>query len=447
MFFILVAMIAAHSGTLIAREPDPRPRIIITADPELDDNNSLIRFLLYSSDFRVDGLVYASSQFHWSGDGKGTTFMVPGREYTKFGLNLCPCTSYRWRTGERFIHDAVDQYEQVYPNLKVHHPSFPDPAYLRSKIRYGNIEFEGEMSKDTEGSDLIRSAILDDVPGPLYLAAWGGQSTIARALKSIEENYKGKPGWEALNKKISSKVILLPSGDQDGTYASYISKAWPQIEYRQFRNGPNYGYGAQFVIAPSNAHLLTAEWMKEHVTSKGPMGSIYRVWGDGKQMVEGDRFDYFGIPGKTDDELKKLGYIVWMPVQKQGSWIGEGDTPTFMNLLANGLNASDNTYPGGWGGRPYYPDMNTYRDPFSNADPTAPGTVISENSLKKLSTADDQLAPFPDFFAAAEHDLATRFDWSVNGTFSNSNHPPVIQVTGNQEIKAKPGSTVKLKTA
>ncbi len=46
-----------------------KPRIIITADPELDDNNSLIRFLLYSTDVQVEGLIYASSQFHWKGDG------------------------------------------------------------------------------------------------------------------------------------------------------------------------------------------------------------------------------------------------------------------------------------------------------------------------------------------------------------------------------------------
>src|SRR5215218_5575407 len=49
-----------------------RPRIVVTADPELDDNNSLIRFLLYSSDFNIEGLIYASSQFHWKGDVKGT---------------------------------------------------------------------------------------------------------------------------------------------------------------------------------------------------------------------------------------------------------------------------------------------------------------------------------------------------------------------------------------
>jgi len=144
-----------------------RPRIIITCDPELDDNNSLIRFLLYSSDVQVEGLIYTSSQFHWAGDGKGTKWFVPGREYTRFGQDTCPCVSWNWVKGEKFIHNEVDAYEKVYPNLKLHNPEYPSPDYLRSKIRYGNIEFDGDISKETPGSELIKSLILDDKPGPL----------------------------------------------------------------------------------------------------------------------------------------------------------------------------------------------------------------------------------------------------------------------------------------
>ena len=164
-----------------------RPRIVVTADPELDDNNSLIRFLLYSSDMQIEGLIYASSGYHWKGDGKGTKWFVPGREYTRFGLDTCPCESWRWAKNERFINNAVEAYEKVYPNLKVHNPDYPSPDELKSKIRYGNIEFDGEISKDSPGSDLIKSLILDDKPGPLFITAWGGQSTIARALRSIQE--------------------------------------------------------------------------------------------------------------------------------------------------------------------------------------------------------------------------------------------------------------------
>ena len=88
-----------------------RPRVVVTTDPELDDSNSLLRYLLYSTDFRTEGIIYASSQFHWKGDGKGTMFSVPNREYFRFGQKLCPCTSWRWKPGERFIDDDVDVYE------------------------------------------------------------------------------------------------------------------------------------------------------------------------------------------------------------------------------------------------------------------------------------------------------------------------------------------------
>src|SRR5687767_9571710 len=106
----------------------PKPRVVVTTDPELDDSNSLLRYLLYSTDFRTEGLVYASSQFHWKGDGTGKKWFVPNREYRRFGVNLCPCESWRWAPNERFIDDAVDIYERVYPNLRVHHPDYPAPG-------------------------------------------------------------------------------------------------------------------------------------------------------------------------------------------------------------------------------------------------------------------------------------------------------------------------------
>src|SRR5436190_10726086 len=147
--------------------PVQKPRVVVTTDPELDDSNSLIRFLLYSTDFRIEGLVYASSQFHWKGDGTGKKWFVPGREYTRFGLNLCPCQSWRWPTGELHIDADLDVYERVYPNLRVHRPDYPTPAELRAKVRWGNVEFDGDISKDTPGSNLIRDLLLDDDPEPI----------------------------------------------------------------------------------------------------------------------------------------------------------------------------------------------------------------------------------------------------------------------------------------
>jgi len=67
-----------------------KPRVIVTTDPELGDANSLIRHLLYSTDFRTEGLIYASSGFHWKGDGSGKKISVPNREYSRFVAKSLP---------------------------------------------------------------------------------------------------------------------------------------------------------------------------------------------------------------------------------------------------------------------------------------------------------------------------------------------------------------------
>ena len=69
-----IALAAAPLETPAGR----KPRVVITADPELDDSNSLVRYLLFSPDFQTEGLIYASSQFHWKGDGKGTKLIGAG---------------------------------------------------------------------------------------------------------------------------------------------------------------------------------------------------------------------------------------------------------------------------------------------------------------------------------------------------------------------------------
>lgn len=426
----------AQSGTPVAK-----PRIVVTADPELDDNNSMIRFLLFSCDLNVEGLVYASSGFHWKGDGKGTKWYVPGREYARFGLDTCPCESWRWAKNERFIHEAVEAYEKVYPNLKIHNQSYPSPEDLKSKIRYGNIEFDGDFSKDTPGSDLIKSLILDNKPGPLFITAWGGQSTIARALKSIQEQYEFTTEWEAIRKKVSHKVILLPSGDQDDSYAKYIKPNWPDIEYRQFMGGPNYGYGAQLRATPADSVYLTPAWMKENVTDRGPLGKQYRVWGDGKQMVKGDIMDYFGLSGYTNEQLRKMGYRVWMPMQEKGSWLGEGDDGTFMNMPGNGLRAYENGSYGGWGGR-QIGARETGMFNFQMSDTSQQAMVAALSAAP--GDANKNKNPLPDFFPAAQRDFASRLKWSVTPSYTAANHHPVIKVEGPLAIMASKGDIIRL---
>jgi hypothetical protein len=328
-----------------------KPRVVVTADPELDDSNSLVRYLLYSTDFQTEGLIYASSGFHWKGDGTGKKWSMPNREYTRFGLKLCPCESWRWAKDERFIDDAVEIYEQVYPNLRVHDTNYPTPAALKSKIRWGNVEFDGDISKDTPGSDLIKALLLDNQPGPLYLLAWGGQSTIARALKSIQDQYKDTPQWQSVYQKVARKAILSTSGDQDDTGKSYIQPNWPDIKTLPIgAGGVSLAYGAAARSSAENSVYYSADWARANISSKRAFGAFYRVWGDGKQMVKDDIFDYFGFAGMTAEQLKAKGYIVWTPPLTAGAFIGESDTFTYLNLFANGLNGYQDSTLGGWAG-------------------------------------------------------------------------------------------------
>jgi hypothetical protein len=444
--------------------PASKPRVVITADPELDDNNTLIRAILYSSDVKLEGLVYASSQFHWKGDGKGTTQFIAGREYTRLGL--CPCTSWRWGADQHFIDDIVGAYAKAYPNLKVHDPDYPSPQELRSKIKWGNVDFEGDFSRDTDGSNLIKLLLLDDQPGPLYVTAQGGESTIARALKSIHDQYANTSQWEEIRDKVSRKLIIVPSGDQDDTDAAYIHPNWPDVREYKF-SGVNFGYGAQLGAAPENKVYFSPEWTQQNILSRGPLGGLYRVWGDGRQMVKGDRTDYFGQSGYTAKQLADMGYFVWMPPQAKGSFLGEGDTPTFLNFIAIGLRAYEDPQWGGWGGRMVpgasaFPAFSATPPPALPADtsgvargiapaatepakPNAPKPgVVVNMSFHAPPVPARTAAVAARFFAAAQNDFAARMQWSVTPRFRDANHPPRVSVRGPLEIRAAPGGTVSL---
>lgn len=170
-------------------------------------------------------------------------------------------------------------------------------------------------------------------------------------------------------------------------------------------------------MRPEFARYLSAEWTREHVSSIGPFGPFYRVWGDGKQMVSGDIFDYFGLDLGAD-ELRAKGYRVWTPPQEKGAWISEGDTSTFMNLIDNGLRAHEDASFGGWGGR-------------NGADTDASGA-----SPRDYATAR--------WFEFAQRDFAARLKWTMTPTFAAANHEPRVTVSGPLNRTAAPGSIVRL---
>lgn len=401
---------------MTAYDPDARPRVIVTTDPELDDLNSMLRLVLYSNEIDIAALVYSSSQFHHAGSAE---------------RGIAP---HRWPApGDRMHIDiAVDAYERAHANLVRHDARYPDPAALRALVRVGNVVDVGDVSAPTPGSDLVRDVLLGDAPGKIFAEAWGGTNTIARALMSIEEEFAGTDRWGEIYELITRRTVITAFAEQDPTFAEYIRPHWPELEFRDVATVA-WGYFAFAVVSEGDREYLSPEWMRENITSVGPIGAEYRVWGDGKHMAAGfDDEDYFGIAGATEQSLTELGYRVWCPVQPAGSWLSEGDTSTFALHIDNGLRNWQDPSFGGWGGRQVRDDADPYR--WRSAGDwglRTEGPIVDRGEVAQ-------------WFGAYQRDLAARLRWSVTDTFEGANHAPRVVPRGGLALAASPGESLAL---
>ena len=133
-----------NTSLVFAQIRTAKPRTIVTTDGEVDYQDSFVRFLLYGNEFDIAGLVYSSSQWHYKGDGKQTMF-TSEMKYTadRYGKR----TDLRWPGTDR-MQGFIDKYVMVYKNLIKHDKNYPAPQYLKSIVKVGNIDFEGEMDHD-----------------------------------------------------------------------------------------------------------------------------------------------------------------------------------------------------------------------------------------------------------------------------------------------------------
>ena len=271
--FILLSFTMLYSAgcTDSVSDSSLSPRTIVTTDGEVDDIDSFIRMLLYSNDMDIEAIVYSSSKHHWAGDGKGT-LLLPQNRYDgpQTGAPMAdpvPKESHRW-IGLNWIQEQIDRYEQCYPNLLKHDKNYPSPDYLRSILKVGNIVVEGDMTERTEGSEFIKDIMLDDEPGPLFIQLWGGTNTVARALLSIEEDYKDTDEWESIHSKVSEKVVLNIIQDQDGTYRNYVASVWPDIRTVYNENQfLSFAYLWNSTVPEPMKEYLSGDWFIENICS------------------------------------------------------------------------------------------------------------------------------------------------------------------------------------
>lgn len=289
------------------------------------------------------------------------------------------------------ITKVIDDYSIVLPILRKHSGGFPDADYLKSVVKRGqavsNMCGVG-AGKDSPGSELIISAVdKQNDSRPVWLVAWSGMNTIAQAIWKVHETRTSEEF-----KKFADKIRIYDVLGQDDAGA-WIARHFPDIFY--IRNTQVYGCG------PSD------EWIAENIQSKAPFGVTY-------------------------------------PDRK---WAAEGDTPSFLYVLANGLNVPDSISYGGWGGR------------FSK-EPVA--GVRGMDFIEKSGKSEAQYDPYCMYASAPEgvnainkwkehilNDFAARMIWTTTSEYSEANHHPVVVVNNDStyshiNIDASVGETLLL---
>ena len=389
-----------------------KARAIFTNDAECDDMNSFLHLLFYANDVDIEGLVLSSSCFHYAGDPDA-------------GIE-----PKRWAGGQ-WMWDYLDAYEQAYPQLVVHDPAYPTPDALRAVTCIGNVRTEGDMEQDTPGSELIRERIFADDPRQLYLLAGGGTNTIARALKHIEDEYRGTPEWDAVYRQVCDKCVIFMIVTQDNTYRDYIAGAWPDL--RMLHCTSIYGIAFMFdeTVAPADClHVFKGSWLKPQLLDKGPLPARYHTWSDGHVYPGEEPRSQFGSNLALADGS-------WWGKQPRNQYdmISEGDSPSFLYLIDKGLRSLEDPSWGGWGGRferDAANEFNPAADYWKNAEDAA------EPPMKPIAY---QLTRW---IGDWMNDFAARASWCVAERYEDANHAPAVQIAEGLDLTAAPGSTLTL---
>ncbi len=244
-------------------------RVLITTDLEVDDMNGLLLSLLYADQYDIAGIVWTAGMFHFSGDGGMHTL---GQITPHYRCNAQHCehrvksaedlTEYR-PVDPTWLDRVLNYYETDYQFLSKNNPNYPTPDYLRSVTKVGNVEFEGDYRFETEGSNFIVEKILDDDPRPLVIQHWGGINTTVRALYTIYERYHGTPEWDAILKKVTGKVRLGGSGEDNCRVDSKIDEMFPGLQDGGYGFG-FFSYGS-FFSASKNGPRPAAEELQPYL--------------------------------------------------------------------------------------------------------------------------------------------------------------------------------------
>ncbi len=359
-------------------------RIIVLTDieNEPDDAMSLVRFLTYSNQWDVEGLI-------------ATTSIHQRNEVAS------------WR-----IREILEAYGEVKDNLEKHEKGFPSKADLMAVVREARKDYGMNAvgkGMDSEGSNLIIEAVDKADDRPIWVLVWGGPNCLAQALWKVKSTRSEK----AL-KKFVSKLRVYTISDQDDS-GPWIRKTFPELFYIASPGYHRYGgyhHATWSGIAGDYFHarcpggnytLVENAWLDKNIRSKGPLG-------------------------------KQYPYMTYLM---------EGDSPSFMFLINNGLNDPEHPDWGGWGGR--YEFYQPKTEKWFLEPETRP---LWNNTMDEVLGYDGRwhTTNHATIWRWREHfqnDFSARMDWTIKG-YNEVNHPPVPKLGHDQYLSAKAGERVDL---
>ena len=317
---------------------------------------------------------------------------------------------------------VIEAYGKVQLNLLKHETGFPHPNSLLDLVKKGppvyGMHGVGE-GKDTEGSDWILTELEKEDTRPLWVSVWGGVNTLAQTLFKIKHSKTKKEA-----EKLIAKLRVYTISDQDDS-GIWIRNNFPELFY---------------IVSPAD-HYGSATWSAINTFVKGIDNSkISNSW-----LAENIQQGHGPLGAQYPDV----------------AWGMEGDTPSFLGLIPNGLNVPEHPEWGGWGGRYelYKPDLAMLQKGNS-------GVPFEQEQRKIWTNANDSITPFvPNEYGRTvkkdtvsfsnnkvslwrwrddfQNDFASRMDW-CSKAYKDANHPPVVVLNHNEEFTVKSGDEISL---
>lgn len=293
---LLAALASGANGTV----RDTRPRVIIETDAggDPDDEQSLVRFLLYSNDLDVVGI-------------------IANRAVARDGENRNP-----ERTGLGIVRQQLRAYRECYPHLVQHDPRYPKPEQLWSRTVPGYADTEA-------GVNLIIAAVDRRDPRPLWFCNWGtdsgsAPSSLKRALDRVlrERGPKGYAKFKNRLRLSSDDAFHEHTTTVEPPFRLWVDTFRPEVDKKRWYH--------RFSALTATAGGFDLQ--RDVLTGHGPLGALYPTNTTHRQK-EGDTmsFLYLVPTGMNDPEHPE-----W------GSWAGRyGRNETFPDRAYYWANQQD----------------------------------------------------------------------------------------------------------